>query len=973
MKTILKKYMVLFAALLVLSGCRSPFELLQMKNSPAEKGSFSLVVDGVRAGRTIMPEIQETALVAYTLAFFTETIDDSAVIVNRTTSNLSEPVMLDAGTWNLLVTAYLDAERTKPAAQGSLSGVVITSSNQTTGSVTLSQITATGSGQGTFSWEIDYPSEVTNARMSITRLSGNNETPVDTWFFAGGSDPTKNVDKEDSLSLNAGYYRVVFTLFNGDNKSVGWSEILHIYDGMDSAFSHEFTSDQFLYVIYTVTFNSNSGSSVPSQPVYLNTTAVRPTNPTRSGYNFTGWYSNSGLTTLYNFSALVTGNITLYAGWQVAGQEGIYLGVIKFANTAVDIISPPVLLNSAGKTTLTNAITSNYVIADNIGTTMFYAIHKALANLTVNEFSCPAKLDSVNIITFTDGIDLQSRGISILPNMAIENMTFENNPAYGRFVSEQIENRTIAGVNVTAYSVGVPGIDVDQTNDEIFGTFQNNLVLIASPDKHYQLTAFSQVQGVFDEIARGLTVTKTTAAFTIVTNLLDPFVKVRMTFDVGGILTADAAASQRYIDGTINETGGSYTLTNITYSPGIDSDAGAGPLTGTIVQKGNDFELHFTFNNITIFDPDTGKKVPYLPPGGKNDVIRPRQWLIEPGFVNWRHNTEYEPGNASDSNVEKRSAIIYLVLDNSTSLRTDDIAQIRTAAINFVNSLYDRYYETTANSTVVTNTTEWNNAVTAIRNGGNNKEYIITVGGDIGIAGSTGNTFGTVTGVTVRLQGQGRLYLTSQGNMLRVAANQTLIINSNNLTLQGRRNGQNSATGNNNNAVLYVTGSNAKLELRNGTISGNTNAETAFSTMGGGVNIQGGGSFTMSGGTISGNTAAYSGGVCVYGSNAVFTMSGGTISGNTAQNSGGGVYVYLGRFDKAAGGIIYGNNAPNTADRNTAQGGNTNGHAVNYQTGSSSPYVYYYRDTTLGINDSISTTGSLPTASGQTSNGWTRK
>jgi len=177
--------------------------------------------------------------------------------------------------------------------------------------------------------------------------------------------------------------------------------------------------------------------------------------------------------------------------------------------------------------------------------------------------------------------------------------------------------------------------------------------------------------------------------------LLDPNVKVRMTFDVGNTTSAAALASQRYIDGTINETGGSYTLTNITYGPGIDSDAGAGPLAGTIING----EVNFVFNNITIFDPNTGEKVHYLPPGGNSDVIRPRQWLINPGYSNWVHNQEYLPGQASDSNVEKRSAIIYLVLDNSTSLKPDDnrpeeyfIAQIRTAATTFVNSLYNQYY-----------------------------------------------------------------------------------------------------------------------------------------------------------------------------------------------------------------------------------------------------------------------------------------
>jgi len=66
---------------------------------------------------------------------------------------------------------------------------------------------------------------------------------------------------------------------------------------------------------YTVTFNSNEGSSVQAQSVNSGGTATRPENPTRSGYTFDNWYSNSDLTTVYNFSTAVTGNITLYAKW----------------------------------------------------------------------------------------------------------------------------------------------------------------------------------------------------------------------------------------------------------------------------------------------------------------------------------------------------------------------------------------------------------------------------------------------------------------------------------------------------------------------------------------------------------------------------------------------------------------------------------------------------------------------------------
>jgi len=66
---------------------------------------------------------------------------------------------------------------------------------------------------------------------------------------------------------------------------------------------------------FTVNFESNGGNSVTSQTINSGGTATRPTNPTRSGYTFDDWYSNVGLTTVYNFSTAVTSNITLYAKW----------------------------------------------------------------------------------------------------------------------------------------------------------------------------------------------------------------------------------------------------------------------------------------------------------------------------------------------------------------------------------------------------------------------------------------------------------------------------------------------------------------------------------------------------------------------------------------------------------------------------------------------------------------------------------
>ena len=65
---------------------------------------------------------------------------------------------------------------------------------------------------------------------------------------------------------------------------------------------------------FTVTFNSNGGTSVASAEVEYNTTVAEPAAPTKNGGKFAGWYLNG---VEYDFNAPVTGNITLVAKWTI--------------------------------------------------------------------------------------------------------------------------------------------------------------------------------------------------------------------------------------------------------------------------------------------------------------------------------------------------------------------------------------------------------------------------------------------------------------------------------------------------------------------------------------------------------------------------------------------------------------------------------------------------------------------------------
>ncbi|RPH33071.1 MAG: T9SS C-terminal target domain-containing protein [Bacteroidales bacterium] len=67
---------------------------------------------------------------------------------------------------------------------------------------------------------------------------------------------------------------------------------------------------------YTVTFNSNGGTSVASVNAVYNTKISEPTPPTKTGYTFDGWYINLSDDFSFNFNLYnITSNLTLQAKW----------------------------------------------------------------------------------------------------------------------------------------------------------------------------------------------------------------------------------------------------------------------------------------------------------------------------------------------------------------------------------------------------------------------------------------------------------------------------------------------------------------------------------------------------------------------------------------------------------------------------------------------------------------------------------
>jgi hypothetical protein len=369
-------------------------------------------------------------------------------------------------------------------------------------------------------------------------------------------------------------------------------------------------------------------------------------------------------------------------------EEGVYVGVISFDEHVRELTTNgPVLLDAAGVSNLNNILDSDYKRADDIGTGLYYGVHKALADLTSQELILPFSLERVYIITFTDGLDQSSYGLS--RNNPIEGkqgMGIEN---YRSYLIDEIENREIKKKDIVAYSMGVMGSDIDKEAPDAEENFLKTISSIASTgtasdgNPYYtKLTDWDDLEDRFKAISKGLDIKHSNVTFNLTIPYYEPGTKVRITFDVqkAGATTAQGAASQKYLEGTFSEIGDDVFLTEITYKgtntdgEPLGSSAGTGPIIGT---PSGSSKVSFLFDGLTGFKTSD--------PSDPADPLA--QWYITPGQSSWQVNSEYIPDDDMATLVERRSAIIYLVLDSSTSLDEDNVNSIRTAAKSFIDMI----------------------------------------------------------------------------------------------------------------------------------------------------------------------------------------------------------------------------------------------------------------------------------------------
>ena len=336
-------------------------------------------------------------------------------------------------------------------------------------------------------------------------------------------------------------------------------------------------------------------------------------------------------------------------------EEGIYLGIIGF-NYKLNIRNLSYLTNS-NMTDFQDFI-DDFEMDD--GTALYFADYTALKMMR-DYTPVPPQLQTVALVTFTDGEDTSSDG----PTNDPEN--YNDPDVYLNAIHNKIVTNGIHGLSVEAYSIGLRSGDTGSD-------FKSRLEKLASSsDNAFEVADMDEVQDRFTKIAEDLySVFKTiNIDFKVLGNYSDG-TRMRFTLDIycdhdENVCEKNGSYSNLYIDATYRRSGNERSFENFAYH-GFSGNL-------TTVKCGERDEKGFypcTFGNLQYDNMDTEVKQIEL---WKNDSSE------------WKHENEALKQGDSKVNESKSSALIMLVLDCTTSLGNSKFEKLKEAGKDFIETL----------------------------------------------------------------------------------------------------------------------------------------------------------------------------------------------------------------------------------------------------------------------------------------------
>ena len=210
---------------------------------------------------------------------------------------------------------------------------------------------------------------------------------------------------------------------------------------------------------YTVTFDSRGGSPVSSKGVAHGYTISAPTQPTRVCYDFEGWYNDSGLTTRFDFSTLITSNISLYANWSALSLEATCI------SSAAELFA------------IRNDLAGNYIL----GTDISLAAYGSWGSIGTYDMPFTGKVDGngykITGLTISNPYDYYVGLFGYVSGATITNLVLENIDIIGGAFSAGaiagyvVDNSTISNI----YSSGNVYSTVGSAGGIVGGVFDSTI------------------------------------------------------------------------------------------------------------------------------------------------------------------------------------------------------------------------------------------------------------------------------------------------------------------------------------------------------------------------------------------------------------------------------------------------------------------------------------------------------------------
>ena len=346
--------------------------------------------------------------------------------------------------------------------------------------------------------------------------------------------------------------------------------------------------------------------------------------------------------------------ITLPEGYHITpSNSGVYFGITAFNYEPQ--IKAIELLNKDNKDNFKQFVNEREK-AD--ATYLYYSADVAIKALSERNY--PADLNSVALITFTDGNDDGS--LEKAPDVSWNYEDYQN------YLAGRLRDARVQGLPINAFSIGLKGKDIGDYNYEMFKS--NLRVLSSAPEQATEVSDMREVEATINGILDNLEKSWVNKKVSCSINMRATGDLIRFTLDkTREEMNNDPENSDLWIEGTFSRDDNS--LNDVTYN-GFTSTSGS-KVTAVKNEVNGRTKYKFTFENLRDAN------------GNTLETGNIEFWHKTQSNPVWQPHTEFKQGTDAGTETERTSSAVMFVMDCSDSL-DKDFPELQ----RVVNTLIDR-------------------------------------------------------------------------------------------------------------------------------------------------------------------------------------------------------------------------------------------------------------------------------------------